>query len=675
MNATERQTASKSSTRSISARHIIARTLAEILEPAEPITPSQWAKENLIVPDGINLGGRWDPLLTPYVIEPLDKLGSDDPTNKIVVRKSAQTGFTTLGIAWVGWSIDRDPCRMAVVQPTDKALSDFLNEKLNLAIANTPALKAKVAAQKSRSGQGSTTYTKRYPGGSLSCLIATSSADLRSKTIKKVFKDEVSEYPHDLENQGSPHAMIEARYLSFLAQGDWKELNISTPTVAGDCYVSAEFEKGDQRYWNVPCPGCGEFFVFSFDRKWFKFNDTYPHAAYYVSPCCGTVIEHSQKNWLVRQGKWIATAPGPGKFPSYHFDTMSSPFVPWDDLVRQFVALDGSETAEKGFTTLKLGRPYEIKTDTPDHTRLMERREDLKRGHIPPKALMLVASADVQMRGIYVEVLALAPDRQSWVVDALYLDGDTADPERGAFEKLTQVFERTYPDAYGNRRKVDAFGVDSGYRSNVVYTWCRSRGAMALKGEDGWSRPALGTPTLQDIDFGGRKIKKGAQLWKVGTWPLKSNFYSDLRKEGLKAGKEIDPAGYCHFGTWLDEEYFKQITSEYVADAEHRGRKRKIWKIKFKAENHFLDARTYNMALAEFLGLSRMTSDDWASLAKKYGVPAEAQNVDLLSPEPILAAAAARDAQPEKAPEPEQKQETPAESGWFRGRNRGWFRQ
>ena len=661
-----------------SALRIVASALSRIFDPPVPILPSQWARENLVVPDGPRAGEKWDPGLTPYIIEPLDKLSAEDATNKVVVQKSDKSGFTMLGIAWIGYSIDRDPCRMGVVQPTDSALGEFLKEKLNTAIEATPILNAKVRTQQSRQAQGSTTYTKRYPGGSLSCLIATSTADLRSKTLKKIFKDEASEYPDDLENQGSPHAMIEARYESFLASGDWKELNVSTPVIKGGCYISEEFEAGDQRHWHVTCPHCAEKFYFQFDRKYFKFNDTYPFEAEYAPPCCGVLIKAHEKNGLVRGGQWVALAPAPGKHASYHFDALSSPFVPWDKIAERFMRAGDDPSRLKGFYNLVLGLPFELRTDTPDHTRLMERREDLVRGHIPHRGLLLVAAADVQMRGIYVEVLAIGADRQSWVVESLFLDGDTSDPEDGAFAKLTTVYEREYPDAFGNRRRVDVFGVDSGYRSNIVYTWCRNRvGAMALKGVDGWSRPALGTPTLQDVDFGGRKIKKGATLWTVGTWPLKASFYSDLRKEGLKSGKELDPPGYCHFGSWMDEVYFRQITAEYVTDERFKGRTRKVWKLKFGEENHFLDCRVYNLALAEFLGLSRMTPDDWQILARERGVPEEFSKPDLMSPTSVhLAAVSAPKTQSVPSASASGSHmadaEAPLKPKWFGGRNRGW---
>jgi phage terminase large subunit GpA-like protein len=148
--------------------------------------------------------------------------------------------------------------------------------------------------------------------------------------------------------------------------------------------------------------------------------------------------------------------------------------VPWDDVAAKLVAAGDDQQKAKAFFNLTLGKPYEIKGDAPDHVRLMERRKDgLIRGHIPPDGVMLVAAADVQMRGIWCEVVAYAPNRESWVVDALYLDGSTEAPDGEAFQQLAGLLQRLWPDAYGNTRGLDALGVDSGYRAHVVYAWTR----------------------------------------------------------------------------------------------------------------------------------------------------------------------------------------------------------
>lgn len=660
--------------------HFYRESVRALVKPPIELTPSQWGALNLVVPDGERAGQKWDPAFTPYIIEPLDNMGPGSPVNKQSIRKSAQTGFTMMAIVGVGHSIDCDPLGgMMLVQPTQDALDKFIRDKFNPTIENSPTLKAKVAPQTARSGEGSTTYNKRYPGGSLAMVIANSTASLRSITKKRRIKDEASEYPEDLDGQGSPHAMIAARGISFLESREWKETNISTPTVVGVCYIDKEFKAGDQRFWHVPCPGCGEKFVFKFGPA-FRFNEAFPYQAHYVTTCCGTVIEAHEKNELVRKGEWIATAPADGKDRSYHFDALSSPMVPWDHIAKEWLEAQDNPAALKGFYNLILGEAFEIKGDAPDHVRLMERREDFRKGHIPARGLMLTAAADVQMNGIYVEVVAWAPNRESWVIYADVIAGDTTDAHAGAFLKLGELYDRRWPDEFGGARQVDAFGVDSGFRSHIVYNWCRDRMlAFAVDGRDGWNKPALGLPKLVDIDLDGHKVGTG-KIWPVGTWSLKGHWYEDLRREGKTAGHEVDPPGFCHFGKWLDETYFKQVTAEYLAEIRSRGRLTKAWAPRGKQENHFLDCRVYNMALADHLGVSSMTEDEWKILARERA-PTITQG-DLFVPKPLavqvarpVAAPAAGEVTEIVAEQPPASppQAEPTGSNWIGRDTSGWL--
>jgi phage terminase large subunit GpA-like protein len=319
-----------------SASHIIGQAIAEVLRPAEQISPSEWAASNLVVPDGPSSGQPFDMELTRYLAEPLDMLGPDSPVNEIAVQKSAQTGFSLMLIALVGYLVDRAPCRALLVQPTTGALQDFNREKLDPAIKSSPALIRKVAVQTSRSSEGSTTYSKQFPGGSLTLAISTSAADLRSKTVKVLLRDEIDQYPDDLDGQGSPLEISDGRLTAFLQSGDWKKADISTPTIKGISKIERRYEAGDQRRWHVPCPGCGDEFVFEFGGN-FRYENAFPFTAHYVAPCCGTIIESGDKNSLVRKGRWIASATRPGAFPSYHFDALSSPFVPWAKIAAEHV--------------------------------------------------------------------------------------------------------------------------------------------------------------------------------------------------------------------------------------------------------------------------------------------------------------------------------------------------
>lgn len=440
-----------------------------------------------------------------------------------------------------------------------------------------------------------------------------------------------------------PHVDGGGRQKKSHASADWKELNISTPTIKGACYIDAEYEAGDQRLWHVKCPGCddGEF-AFQFGKN-FVYTEKFPYNAHYVAPCCGTVIEASQKNDLVRKGRWIATKSEPGRHRSYHFDALSSPFVPWDLIAERKVLAGDDPSRHKTFDNLTLGIAHEVRGDAPDFARLMERREGYEPGRIPAAGLMLVCGADVQHTGIWFEVVAFGSDKQSWSVEHGFVDGDTTDPERGAFLDLVKVYDRHYPDAFGATRQIDALAIDAGDggRANQVYSWTRGRHrARAIKGQPGWTTPAIGTPTKVSINLKGKKITSGAMLWPVGTWTLKATYYANLRKDGRKAGAEIDPPGYCHHHLACDEQYFRQQTAEYLKTVTLRGRQSRVWQE--TGPNHLLDARVYAMAMADYLGMNRMTPDDWSKLSKDRGVPLVLQQPDLMAPESVKIAADVR---------------------------------
>jgi phage terminase large subunit GpA-like protein len=627
-----------------SALALIVAALSAVIAPPVPMTPSAWAREHFVLPDGDFKGKLIDLSRTPHLVEPVDAMGPDSADNEIAVMKSAQSAFTTALQISIGHSIDRDPCDMMVVQPTDSALTDFNSQKLARTIELSPVLKRKVRPQTARSGQSSTTYEKKFsPDCALFLSLATSTADLRSKTIKKAWCDEIDEYPADLNDQGDPLDMIKARQISFLRSGTWKRIYISTPTIKGASSIEAKFDNGDQRRWTMVCPHCDDKNLRFEWGKNFEFEKEPPYKARYIPPCCGTVIEGWQKFDIYLTGRWVPTAPNAnGRYKSYHFDALSSPFVPWDEIAKDFVEAGDNPTKLKTFWNLDLGLPFELKGDAPDYERLLERRESYIRGTIPARGLLLVAGADVQHSGIWFEVVAYASNGESWSVHHDFLEGETTDHKSGAFEKLAKVYDQHFPDAFGSTRPIDCMSIDAGDggRSNQVYGFCRGRArAFAIKGVPGWTAPAIGTPTQVDVKLIARKVKKGATLWPVGTWSLKATYYSNLVKDGRKAGAEVDPDGYCHHHEGCDERYFKQQTAEYLKTTIVRGRTMKVWQE--TGPNHLLDCRIYAMAMAEYLGLNRLTADQWAAIAKERGVPAELKEPDLLAPESVKIAAKA----------------------------------
>src|ERR1700722_2752016 len=133
-------------------------------KPRLTISPADWGKQNFIVPMGPQKGQHLDLSLTPYVLEPLEMLRVDSPHVRVVIKKSAQTGFSTLGLVWVFCLIATCPDDMMIVQPTLAAAKDFNSERLDGAIKACKALGRLIRPQRSRDTDGSKTLEKKFPG-------------------------------------------------------------------------------------------------------------------------------------------------------------------------------------------------------------------------------------------------------------------------------------------------------------------------------------------------------------------------------------------------------------------------------------------------------------------------------------------------------------------------------
>lgn len=627
------------------AMRLVASRLSSALMPPEQIAFSRWISENIVLVDGPRAGSLWRPDGAPYLVEIADCLSDDDPCNLVTVRKCQQSGASILGLSWCIFIAEREPANTLYAVPGLDTLREMNSQKLQPLIDAYERRKGSTtfASQTSRSGSGSTTYEKRFAGGFLALANANAAMDLSTKTIKKGLKDEVSKW-QDIPGVGDPETLFFGRFTAFRRTRDYKIMEISTPELdtgdeeglaEGHCRIDRSFKASDQRFWHIGCPACEEAFVQKF--KYFEVNHEDPARSCMICPECGHPIDEAERVAAVRSGRFIATKPEPGRHPGFHIDAFMSLMMSYGDIAEDWLKAESKgERAKKDFHNLVLGLPYAMRGDAPEHIRLYERREPYPENRVPAEGLLLVGSADVQHSGLWVEIAAFSQDRQSWCVSARFLDGATDVPEQGAWADLDAIYREEFPDAWGRPRRLDALAIDAGDggRANQVYAFVRRRpNCFAIKGMPGWHKPAIGTPTTVDVDLGGKRVKGGAELYPVGTWSLKAEYYTELHKIGRASGEPADPPGYCHFGDFLDENFFRQQTSEYLTKVTVNGRPVQKWAQ--SGPNHLLDCRVYNKAMADRLGLNRMTDEQWAVLRRERGAPPDALASDLFAPTPI----------------------------------------
>jgi phage terminase large subunit GpA-like protein len=516
------------------------------------------------------------------------------------------------------------------VHPTIEAGRDWTVEKLEPTLESTKRVGRKIRNVVVRGRDGSTLKRKRFPGGSIVITGANSAAGLRQKSIRTLICDDFDEFPLSVAGQGDPAEMARARKTSFEKSGQDKELDVSTPTVKSVSRIAKQYEAGTQGRWHVPCPHCGTEQVLEFggkDVEWgLKFNPEAPHRAHYICRSgSGCVIEHWQLEGMNARGRWIHTMPFPGREPSYHLNSLVSPFTTWDHIAAKWIAAQGDPDKLKTFVNLQLGEPWDEAADRPKVDQLIARRETWDAGTVPPSSggtavLLITLSADVQGDGIWYRFIGWGRDRQSWALEHGFLAGATGTETGAAFRQFDALMKKKFRDEYGNDRPADATGIDANYETEVVVNFCKTRlNCYPLRGEDGWKQPLwTNKPSAREYSNRGKARRKGPKTFPVGTWTGKRRFYGALAVK--KPDDVLDsPPSYQHFGQDWVEDDFRQLLSEVFAVQRNRktGKVTQGWH-QVESDNHLLDCTVYGYALAEKLGLSTKSPAEWEWLERKW---------------------------------------------------------
>jgi len=611
------------------AREIRAAWLAGLApDPAQ--TVSAWSDRHRILSSrGASEAGPYRTARTPYLREIMDALSPSSPLQRVVFMKAAQVGATEAGNNWIGYVIHRAPGPFLAVQPTTDLAKRFSQQRLDPLIEDSPVLRERVLPSRSRDS-GNTILSKRFPGGQFVLAGANSAVGLRSMPARWVFLDEVDAYPGDVDGEGDPVALAEARTISFGHRS--KMFLVSTPTVRGVSRIEREFEASDQRRYHVPCPDCGTLQWLKFERL--RWPRGLPDRVRYRCEACDAAIEERHKSWMMAEAngaEWRPTAPpevqaqaAAAGVVGYHLSGLYSPLgmLSWERIARQWEGAAGNDSALKTFRNTVLGECWQERGEAPDWQRLYERREGWALGEAPAGVLFLTAGADVQRDRIEVDVWGWGRGLRSWLVDHVVLDGDTARAE--VWEALTELLARTWPHASGSRMALAKLAIDSGdgLTTQSVYGWVRKQSrsqVMAIKGRPGFDRASpVDGPSYVDVTEGGRKIRRGLQLWNVAVATFKSETYRFLRlaaptDEELADGKGW-PGGFVHLPRGITAEWVRQLTAEQLVTIRTRQGFPKLEWQQVRERNEALDCRVYARAAAWLQGIDRWGEAFWQQL-------------------------------------------------------------
>lgn len=582
----------------------------------EKLSVSGWADKYRWVPSKSSPeGGQWRTARTPYAAEPMNELSSLSRTQVVVIMAASQVLKTEVLINWVFETIDQDPAPMLVVQPTEKAVSDFVSQRLDPAIDAMQRIRVKIPPSRQRDS-GNRRTERNYPGGVLYLGWSNSPIELSSKPIKKLALDEIDRYPVSIKDEGSPIKLAEQRTANFPRR---KILKTSTPKIKGASAIDEEYQSSSRAQYWVPCPHCGEHQVLQFENlKWTKTEEDgkkkhWPHTAVYVCEHHGCIIEERSKPEMLAGGEWRHRNPEIAK-RGYHINGLYSPVglgYSWGERAEKFLEVCKDPVKLQTFVNLHLGEAYEDHAGSLHADFLKARAEAYPMRTVLPGYLVLTLGVDVQKDRFAFHLVAWGRGERCHTVDYTEIP---ADPSRSdQWEIITTYRRRPIRNAFGVDIKVSMTAIDSGNGNHTheAYRYARKYrydDVIAIKGASQNYRSILNRPKKQDVrNENGAMESNGVDLWLVGTDTAKGTLFTRIDGD---AAHDDKASAMVRFSSELPASFFEGMTAE-VFDAD-TGR----WVKRPGRPNEPLDTWVYAAAAAQHpkIAVHTARAADWDAL-------------------------------------------------------------
>ena len=252
---------------------------------------------------------------------------------RLVVKKSAQVGFTTCEILRSIWAVRNRRLNAIYTMPTASDAAELVSSKVNRIARQNPVIGSylldKDAVHQKQIGDNMIYYRGTF-----------AERQAISISADALFIDELDR---------SDMQVVET-YSSRLQHSRFRwEHYFSNPSVTG-VGVDRYWLRSDRREWHVTCPSCAAERVLTWpDSVRTVFRDDGSSSSAFVCKACGAELPDDAR----RTGRWVPTGPPGAEFRGYHVSLLMAPWKTADDIVME------SRKFQPYFYNFILGEPYD----------------------------------------------------------------------------------------------------------------------------------------------------------------------------------------------------------------------------------------------------------------------------------------------------------------------------
>jgi len=621
------------------------------------IKPSVWAESHRVMSSEISqYPGPFSYDRTPYTREIVDNFSPDSAMRIMAVMKGGQIGLSAGVIEnGIGWIIDQAPGPTLFLSGHEELSEEMMNTRIDQMIESC-GLRGKIrpnVIKRKNQRTGDTAKLKEFRGGYLLAGAAGNPKLLRQRSVRYGFIDDFDGVRQGTNQAGSTTSLIEQRFAAYYDR--MKLAYISTPELESTSNIKQVFLKGDQRYYNVPCPRCHEHIPILWEVDisgtdgrekagitWRLDNHglLIPGSVGYICQKCGKFFTDQTKYQMNLDGFWVPKCEGSeaGYF-SYHISSLYAPpgMYDWEHYVRKYLAANPPnaprvELDHQAFVNLCLGETYEKQGEAPKANDLQKNQRAYAAGVIPEsvsvadgngKIIMVTCAADlngkVEDARLDYEILAWSESGASYSIKhgsigtfvlAESRRKDRKDRahwtyhfsgERSVWTEFTKVRLAELPTDTGRKMKIMCTALDCGQFSTQAYAYIDNTVPLILgvKGRDDtkFSRFVA--------DYTPFKISQERNnLYLIEVNRYKDDIAARMRLPWSTLD-ERQPPEFMNFPAAVGEQYtYQNYFSHYEAEhrVEHKEKGEMKWMKKNSAVyNHMFDCRVYNNALRDII--------------------------------------------------------------------------
>lgn len=598
----------------------------------EVMTPSQWAEEKRYLPaSNTGLPGYYSYDVTPYIREIVDCLGIDSPIREVAVMKGVQLGLTTGALEnFIGYAIEHVKTAPMMLVTADAELAKLRIESYITPMIQLSGLERCLkSSDETRNNKSPKTDKKiEWDGGGFLVPFGAKNANkLRSLPIRFLLDDEIDAWPAVVGKDGDPLKLVRDRTAAY--EQSRKILDISTPLLKGQSRIEKLFLLGDQRRYKICCLKCGfpQVMRWKEERLGVRTGIVWetnggilvPESVRYLCQNCQHPHINDDKVRLLSPAHGAHWAPDPKARPSspfirsYHISALYSPvgMQTWTACVQKWIeAWDDEAGRPRDLAQLQVcynnifGVPYELKGEKVRQDAVSaHRRPEYRYGEIPnafaiehcgSPVLVVTCAVDVHADCLKVAIFGWCRGRRAFLIDYLTLPGNTEqEDDPGTWVALEELLDtKEYQADDGKRYGIRLTFVDSGYRSDQVYSFCAkyTEGVSPIKGRDIPNGPIKEFSTFEN--------QSGTLCYMLTVDLYKDRWSAALRREW--DGHGIQPFGHFNAPHNVEEKQLRELTVETKvprpgSESGHE------WRRPSGAANELWDLLVYNSAALDII--------------------------------------------------------------------------